>query len=66
MNNLRSYVFVHLVVVSVLKECMTLGPKDSIDLSFDMQQNDEDLVSINFYTLLFICLNCEGTPLDIY
>ena len=45
MNNLRCYTFVCMVVVSVLKECMTLGPKDPIDLSFDMQQNDEDSVS---------------------
>ena len=48
MNNLRSYTFV-CILVSVLKECITLGPKDPIDLSFDMQQNDEDLVSFDCY-----------------
>ena len=49
MNNFRSYTFVCIVVVSVLKECITLGPKDPIDLSFNMQQNDEDLVSFDCY-----------------
>ena len=53
MNSLRSCTFVCMFVVSVLKECMTLGPKDPIDLSFDMHQNDEDSVSIDFYILLF-------------
>ena len=49
MKNFRSYTFVCIVVVSVLKECLTLGPQDPIDLSFNMQQNDEDLVSFDCY-----------------